>query len=424
MLAVRREQTASATIETRTPRPSRSSAVSSTHTCASTPVRITGAASSSRSRSAKPAAPHAENAVFSRAGASSRSTRSSGSVRPNPLGYCSVTTTGAARRRAVASRIFRLRTISSRRSASIAPNRRSCTSVTTKTGCGMAGPPGAETAAYCATTRRRLRRRAPLGGGPSVLAHQPGDGGDEIGRLERFGHVQLEPCREGSRSVFGPRVGRHGKGRHRAPVFPLPLPELLNEHVAVVTWKADVADQNVGTPLFHLLEGLLRVGGRRDIGAGGTQDHAHQLARVGLVIDDEDAEAPQADRPGDGLAVVSVARRHRRDLAAHGRGHREVDREDRPATLPRALGTHDTAVELDDVAHDREAEPEAAVSAADRCLALPEAVEHEREELRSNALACIADPDARRRVGALQSDIDAAAHRREDRKSTRLNSSH
>jgi len=85
--------------------PSRSSAVSSTHTCASTPVRITGAASSSRSRSAKPAAPHAENAVFSRAGASSRSTRSSGSVRPKPLGYCSVTTTGAPRRRAVASRI-------------------------------------------------------------------------------------------------------------------------------------------------------------------------------------------------------------------------------------------------------------------------------------------------------------------------------
>src|SRR3989441_1200608 len=82
MLAVRREQTASATIETRTPRPSRSSAVSSTHTCASTPVRITGAASSSRSRSAKPAAPHAENAVFSRAGASSRSTRSSGRTLP------------------------------------------------------------------------------------------------------------------------------------------------------------------------------------------------------------------------------------------------------------------------------------------------------------------------------------------------------
>src|SRR5438876_3235317 len=274
MLAARREQTAPATIETRTPRPSRSSAVSSTHTCASTPVRITGAASSSRSRSAKPAAPHAENAVFSRAGASSRSTRSSGSVRPNPLGYCSVTTTGAARRRAVASRIFRLRTISSRRSASIAPNRRSCTSVTTTTGCAMAGPPGAETAAYCATTRRRLRRRPAvkpgsrrLGRGPSVLAHEPGDGGDEIGRLERFGHVQLEPCREGSRSVFGPRVGSHGKGRHRAPVVPVPLPEFLNEYVAVVTRKADVADQNVGMPLFHLLEGLLRAGGRHHVGA-------------------------------------------------------------------------------------------------------------------------------------------------------------
>src|SRR3989442_12990774 len=109
----------------------------------------------------------------------------------------------------------------------------------------MAGPPGAETAAYCATTRRRLRRRAPLGRGPSALAHEPGDGGDEIGRLERFGHVQLEPCREGSRSAFGPRVGSHGKGRHRAPVGPLPLPEFLNEYVAALTPKADFADQNV-----------------------------------------------------------------------------------------------------------------------------------------------------------------------------------
>src|SRR5256886_1013669 len=272
MLAARREQTASATIDTCTPRPSRSSAVSSTHTWASTPVRITGAASSSRRRSAKPPAPQAENAVFSSAGASSRSPRSSGSVWPSPFGYCSVTTTGLPRRRAVASRIFRLRTISSRRSASIAPNRRSCTSVTTRTGCGMGGPSGAETAAYCATTRLRLRRRAPLGGGPPVLPHQPvdavdeiGDGGDEIGRLERFGHVQLEPCREGSRSVFGPRVGSHGKGRHRAPVVPLPLPEFLNEYVAVVTRKADVADQNVGMPLFHLLEGLLRAGGRHHV---------------------------------------------------------------------------------------------------------------------------------------------------------------
>jgi len=46
-------------------------------------------------------------------------------------------------------------------------------------------------------------------------------------------------------------------------------------------------------------------------------------------------------------------------------------------------------------------------------VSLAEAIEHEREELRSNALAGIADGDPRRRAGALESDIDAAARRRE-----------
>src|SRR6266481_4663859 len=420
MLAARREQTASATIDTRTPRPSRSSAVSSTHTWASTPVRITDAASSSRRRSAKPAAPQAENAVFSSADASSRSTRSSDSVWPSPFGYCSVTTTGVPRRRAVASRIFRLRTISSRRSASIAPNRRSCTSVTTRTGCGMAEPSGAETAGYCATTpsaaadpAERGSGRVGPGGATSVFADQTGDGRDQVGRLQRRGHVHLESCRERPRSIFGARVGRHGKCGDRSAVLGLLLPELLNEHVAVITGKADVADQDVRMPAFHLLECLLRAGGRHDVGAGGSQDHAHELARVGLVIDDEDAQAGESDRPADGLAIEPAARRLGQDRVRVSRGEGKVDGEGGSVALARALGIDVPAVQLDDVSHDGEPEPEAAVSAADRCLALSEAVEDERKELVANALARVADRDPRHRVAALEPDVDAAARRRE-----------
>jgi len=33
-------------------------------------------------------------------------------------------------------------------------------------------------------------------------------------------------------------------------------------------------------PAFHLLECLLGAGGRHDVGAGGSQDHPHELARV------------------------------------------------------------------------------------------------------------------------------------------------
>src|SRR5438105_5764283 len=383
MLAGRREQTASATIDTCTPRPSRSSAVSSTHTWASTPVRITGAASSSRRRSAKPPAPQAENAVFSSAGASSRSPRSSGSVWPSPFGYCSVTTTGLPRRRAVASRIFRLRTISSRRSASIAPNRRSCTSVTTRTGCGMGGPSGAETAAYCATTRPAAADSGRLGpgGATSVFADQAGDGRDQVGRFQRLGHVHLESCGERPRSILGPRVGRHGKGGDRSPLLGLLLPELLNEHVAVITGKTDVAHQDVRMPAFHLLECLLGAGGRHDVGAGGSQDHPHELARVGLVIDDEDAQPVESDRPADGLAIEPAAHRLGQDRVRVGRGEGKVDGEGGTAALTRALGIDVPAVQLDDVSHDGEAEPEAAGSAGDRRLAPSEAAENERKPL-------------------------------------------
>src|SRR5438445_782627 len=408
MLAGRREQTASATIDTCTPRPSRSSAVSSTHTWASTPVRITGAASSSRRRSAKPPAPQA---VCWRPGASSRSPRSSGSVWPSPFGYCSVTTTGLPRRRAVASRIFRLRTISSRRSASIAPNRRSCTSVTTRTGCGMGGPSGAETAAYCATTRPAAADSGRLGpgGATSVFADQAGDGRDQVGRFQRLGHVHLESCGERPRSILGPRVGRHGKGGDRSPLLGLLLPELLNEHVAVITGKTDVAHQDVRMPAFHLLECLLGAGGRHDISAGGSQDHAHQLARVGLVIDDEDAQPVESD----GLAIEPAARRLGRNRVRVRGGEGKVDGEDGSAALARALGIDVPAVQLDDVTHNGEAEPEAAVSAADRCLALTEAIEDERKELAANALARVADGDPRHRGATFEPDIDAAARRRE-----------
>src|SRR5438552_1048895 len=414
MLAGRREQTASATIDTCTPRPSRSSAVSSTHTWASTPVRITGAASSSRRRSAKPPAPQAENAVFSSAGASSRSPRSSGSVWPSPFGYCSVTTTGLPRRRAVASRIFRLRTISSRRSASIAPNRRSCTSVTTRTGCGMGGPSGAETAAYCATTRPAAADSGRLGpgGATSVFADQARAGRVPVRRFQRLGHVHLESCGERPRSILGPCVGRHGKGGDRSPLLGLLLPELLNEHVAVITGKTDVAHQDVRMPAFHLLECLLGAGGRHDVSAGGSQDHAHQLARVGLVIDDEDAQPVEGDRPADGLAIEPAARRLGRDHVRVSGGEGKVDGEDGSAALARALSIDVAAVQLDDVSHDGEAEPEAAVSAADRRLALSESVEDERKELAANALARVADRDPRHRVAALGPESDAAARRR------------
>src|SRR5439155_10582192 len=116
-------------------------------------------------------------------------------------------------------------------------------------------------------------------------------------------------------------------------------------------------------------------------------------------------------RPDD-LAVEGPARRFWLEAADAGGGQREIDREGRPAILPRAFGTRDAAVEFDDVPHDGEPESEA-MSTADRRLLLPEAVEHEGEEVRSNPLASIAHRDSRQRVGPLQPDVHPAPRWRE-----------
>src|SRR5207245_1151461 len=84
-----------------------------------------------------------------------------------------------------------------------------------------------------------------------------------------------------------------------------------------------------------------------------------------------------------------------------------------PAAITGAFGAYDAAVKLDDVPHDGKSQAEAAMAAADRGLSLPEAVEHEREELGANSLSCIAHRDSRQRVGRLQPDIYAATRGRE-----------
>ena len=71
------------------------------------------------------------------------------------------------------------------------------------------------------------------------------------------------------------------------------------------------------------------------------------------------------------------------------------------------------AVQLDDVADDRQAQAEAAGLARRAGVGLAEPLEHERQELRLNADAGVADDDLDVRVDALEPHLHAAALRRE-----------
>jgi hypothetical protein len=139
-------------------------------------------------------------------------------------------------------------------------------------------------------------------------------------------------------------------------------------------------------------------------------DHA---ARVVLVVDDQHAQAGDAavGVRGDAgalahAALVALGRLRRRD-------DRQQDREGRPLAGAFAGDAHRAAVQLDELLDDGQSEPEAAVAAGRAGVGLAEAVEHERQEIGTDALAGVADLDLEARVDAADADLDVAAGRRE-----------
>src|SRR5438445_9336275 len=95
---------------------------------------------------------------------------------------------------------------------------------------------------------------------------------------------------------------------------------------------------------------------------------------------------------------------------------READDERGALALPFALRLDGAAVQLDEVARDREAETEPAVRARERGIGLAEFVEHVREKARRNADAGVRDSQLRvARDGARVDPHGAAARRELDR---------
>ena len=88
---------------------------------------------------------------------------------------------------------------------------------------------------------------------------------------------------------------------------------------------------------------------------------------------------------------------------------RQPDAERRSGVLAGARGVHGAAVHLDQVADDRQAQPEAAGLPRRAGVGLPEALEHVGQEVGRDADAGVADRHLDVRVDALQPDLDTAA---------------
>ena len=223
---------------------------------------------------------------------------------------------------------------------------------------------------YVAGPRRRVRRGLGHAGplrrrGAGDAAGQDRDGVDQIDRTGGLGEVQVET------GVLrpAPRVLAHvgGEGHRRDPAAGLwrQRPQPPHQRVAVFAWQADVAGHHVRHGLGDGSERLPRRGRVADLGPRLLEEGAQHLPAVHFVLDHQDLhpfEQAAALRLGPLGRVLFAPFRSLDQERRDG----EADREGRSPSLARALGADCAAVHLDQVADDREAEPQAVLRAARR----------------------------------------------------------
>ena len=87
---------------------------------------------------------------------------------------------------------------------------------------------------------------------------------------------------------------------------------------------------------------------------------------------------------------------------------RQRDDESRPCADALALDRHGAAVQVDEMADDREPQAQASLRACRGTIRLPEALEHVRQERGIDPGAGVGDDDLHRAAGLLELEADAA----------------
>src|SRR5262245_58762953 len=92
------------------------------------------------------------------------------------------------------------------------------------------------------------------------------------------------------------------------------------------------------------------------------------------------ARRDRANHAHTRLVELAISRMRTSRIVRARRLERQRDRERRALPRALALGAHAPAVELDEMAHDREPETETSVHTRDATVGLTEAIEHVRQE--------------------------------------------
>src|SRR5438067_753978 len=231
-------------------------------------------------------------------------------------------------------------------------------------------------------------------------------------RLDRLGDMDLKTRVERAAAVFVPGIRRERDRRDLPASLRAARSDLAHQRVAVLVRHADVAEDDVGRVAVEYLERRRRRADGRHACAAQLEAHGHRFAHVGLVFDEEHVEAVerQGARAGASREPAEPRGVARLDIL---RRHREPHREGGALALARTRGRHRAAVPLDQVAHDRQPEPQPPVRARARAVGLPEALEDVRQEVGRNPDARVTHADHGVMRVAREPDGDAPAARRE-----------
>src|SRR5215468_8540496 len=184
----------------------------------------------------------------------------------------------------------------------------------------------------------------------------------------------------------------------------LPLANATNQAVTVFTGHSKVGQQHIGPlPDWRCSDQIISFGG----GTGG--DHVRsvlrkrllkQFARIILIIDHQHAHAREFPRTFDC---------NRRGDGAYWKHNFES----RALAFARARSLNRSAMQLDQVFDERQAEAEAAIPFGARCVGLSEAVKDIGQEIRADAFPRVAHCNANVWVYALKAHFDATSLRGE-----------
>ena len=140
----------------------------------------------------------------------------------------------------------------------------------------------------------------------------------------------------------------------------------------------------------------------RHVGTAAGQRRAREITRVRLVLNQEDAHGGECPWSWIGRDAL---RRRRASAIGYGR---EVHRERRALTFTSTLGAHRPAVQLDEIAHQRQTETEPTMSSGARGIGLPEALEDVRKKRRTDPVSRILHHQPCERARHAELDVDRA----------------